>query len=290
MFYFQNNPEKLGAFLAMSSGLLYALLGYFGMSLMASGFSLYTMAFWRFCSATIFIAFLAANKKCWRNVKPRQAFRDFLVGSVFYSLPGFLFFAACKMIGTGQAMVIFFIYPAFVMVLNAIFNKVPIRPAYLVSFGVILSGLLMLVDLKELSFDIAGIGLSVFSAFCYAVYLFLSDKSEVAALPSTFLISLGCALTALALSLMDHSFMLPTAPVQWLNILGIGIICTAIPILLLLRAMDFISSDKASLFSVLEPVFTVIFGVILLGEILSTGNIFGILLILGGALSIELKR
>lgn len=284
------STEKKGTLLAVASGLLYGLLGYFGMSLLKTGLSIYNMTFWRFFAATVFMSIVVLSKRKKFTTSPLQLLYAALIGSIFYTAPGILFFVASRNIGTGQSMVIFFVYPAFVMLLNWIFNKQPIKALYCWSFVVILVGLGLLVDLRELSFDLLGISLSLLSALFYAIYLFLSEKASLPAMSSTLMVSIGCTITALAFALFDQSLSLPNEVGQWAHILGIGILCSAVPILLLLKALDHIPTDKASLLSVLEPVFTVIFGVILLGEVMNLNNIIGIMLILVGAMSISIKR
>lgn len=284
------STEKKGTLLAVASGLLYGLLGYFGMSLLKTGLSIYNMTFWRFFAAIVFMSIVILGKREKLRAPPLQLLYAALIGGIFYTAPGILFFVASKNIGTGQSMVIFFIYPAFVMLLNWIFNKQAIKAHYCWSFVVILVGLGLLVDLRELSFDLLGISLSLLSALFYAIYLFLSEKASLPAMSSTLMVSLGCTLTALCFALFDQSLSFPNEMEQWAHILGIGILCSAVPILLLLKALDHIPTDKASLLSVLEPVFTVIFGVILLGEVMNLNNIIGIMLILVGAMSISVKR
>ena len=63
-----------------------------------------------------------------------------------------------------------------------------------------------------------------------------------------------------------------------------ALISTALPILLLLEAMKYISSTKASILSVLEPLFVVIFGVILLDEQISLAEGCGVVIVLAGAM------
>ncbi len=282
------SPEKRGTLLAVASGLLYGLLGYFGMNILNSGLSVYNLSFWRFAIASLFMAFIFFVKHN-QGGSLRQHLEAMIVGGIFYTIPGVLFFMASQLIGTGQSMVIFFVYPAFVMVLNWIINKQPIKLSYCWSFLVILVGLILLVDLSELSFDLAGISLSLLSALSYAIYIFLSKKATISAINSTFMVSLGCAGCALVLAMLDNSLVVPTEISQWINILGLGIVCSAVPILLLLKAMKYIATDKASLVSVLEPVFTVIFGVILLGEVMNFNNVIGVIMILVGAMSISVK-
>ena len=52
----------------------------------------------------------------------------------------------------------------------------------------------------------------------------------------------------------------------------------------MLYSLKYISSERASILSVLEPVFVVIFGVILLGETLHPWHAVGVVFVLLGAM------
>jgi drug/metabolite transporter (DMT)-like permease len=281
--------EKKGTWFAVCSGLLYGLLGYFGMSIMETGFSVYNLSFWRFSIALLFLIAITAHQTPKMSRSLSQYLHVLINGAIFYSAPSTLYFIASEYVGTGQAMVIFFTYPFFVMLLNWLLEKRPIQPHYFLSFILILFGLVLLVDLGNIAFDFVGIGLSLVSSFAYAIYIFVSKRAALPPLPSTMMVSLGCAVTAGIFALFDGSLRWPTHLQQWLYIVGIGIICTALPILLLLEAMKHISSDKASLLSVLEPVFTVFFGVLLLGEVISLSASIGIILTLFGAMIVTVR-
>ena len=176
------------------------------------------------------------------------------------------------------------------MLLNWIFNKKIITAHYWWSFAVILTGLIFLIDLNEFSFDVLGISMGLFAALSFAIFVFFSHKINLSASTSTFMVSLGCSIAAITLVLFEQPLPLPSQAIQWTWILGIGIFSSALPSLLLLKAIDYIPTDKASLLSVLEPIFTVIFGVILLDESMSLKNALGIVFILVGAMSISLKK
>ncbi len=284
--------ELKGMWLAVISGLLYGLLGFFGMSLKHSGLSVYNLSFWRFLVSSVFllVILLCYYQNKSERPKARQLLSVFTSGVVFYSPCGIFFFLASEHIGTGQSMVVFFVYPAFVMLLGWALERKKLKAHYLLSLAVIITGLVLLVDIGEVSYDMFGIGLSLASAIFYAFYVFLSKKIVLTPLVSSLMVSLGCCSTGLVLALVDNSLSLPLKLEQWLHIAGIGIICSALAILLLLEALKYISADQASLLSVLEPVFTVIFGVILLDEGVSAIKILGILLILMGAISVMIKK
>lgn len=277
------------SWLAVLSGLLYGLLGYFGMMLLRSGLFPTTISFWRFFVSFLFLLMTHYLLSGHIHVRSWWHWQPFMLGALFYSGPSSLFFIASKYIGTGQSMVIFFSFPVMVMVLNRILYKENIKPIYFISFIMIISGLLLLIDMGEVSFDLLGIGLSLLSAISYAFYVIFSKTIKTSALISTLMVSLGCAVTSLLLSLLNDVFQLPNSPSQWLNIIGIAVICTAIPILLMLESLKYISSAKASLLSVLEPVFTVIFGVILLNEVMTIRSLCGVIITLLGGVTASFK-
>jgi drug/metabolite transporter (DMT)-like permease len=273
-----------GALYAISSGLCYGLLGYFGMSVIKADFSVYSMLFWRFFVATLFMALLLVPQYKHLLREKTQLSKAFVYGLLFYGSSTTLYFMSSQYIGTGLAMVIFFTFPAMVMLINIVFYKATIHKIYYLAFAMIVIGMSLLVNPQSMSFDLYGIGLGVLCAFLYACYIAASKKITVPPMLSTLMVSGGCMLTALTFSLFDHSFKFPSDFSTYFNLICMGLICTAIPILLLLQAFKYLSSEKASMLSVLEPVFVVIFGIILLEEEVHGLEFVGILIILSGAL------
>ena len=207
-----------------------------------------------------------------------------LYGTVFYTGCSIFYFVASKYLGTGLSMVVFFTYPAMVMILNWLIYKTKITKRYYLSIALILIGMSLLIDRHEFTVDILGIGAGVLSSFFYALYILSSKKSRLSALSSTLTLSLGCALACFIITHINHSFAIPQTLHMWGNIFGIGILCTALPILMFLKALNYISGEQASILSVLEPVFVVIFGVLLLNESITFVRGIGVIVILSGAL------
>jgi drug/metabolite transporter (DMT)-like permease len=282
------SAEKKGTWFAVSSGLLYALIGYFGVTLMRSGISVFNLSVWRFLIASCVMAVILWSRG-WQKLNWKMALSTLINGGVFYSGSCIFFFLATKYIGTGQSMVIFFVYPIWIMFFNWLLYGQPLRAHYLVSFVLISIGLVFLVDVQELSFDFLGISFSLLSSISYAIYLVWSKKLNLTPLDSTLTVSIGCALVALFLALFDGSLAVPMLFDQWLRLIIFAIFCTAVPILLMLEAMKYLSSEKASLLSVLEPLFTVVFGVLLLGETVYLNTLVGIILTLAGAMTVLVK-
>lgn len=273
-----------GSLYALSSGLLYGLVGYFGMSIVIAGCSIYNMLFWRFFTASLIVLVVLIFVQKNQKIDVSGAVKSFIYGGAFYSVSTVVYFFASKYIGTGLAMVIFFTYPAFVMIINwLLYHKKPTK-AYFAAVIVIMAGLVLLADFNAFAVNAVGIVLGVISALAYAAYIVFSKKIALSPGVSTFMVSAGCATTCLVLALMEGSFSVPATGNLWINIVAISIICTVVPILLLLEALKTISSDKASILSVLEPVFVVFAGIVLLGECVTWLQMFGVAIVLGGAL------
>lgn len=275
--------EKLGTAYAIASGLCYGLVGYCGITLIKQGFSIYNMLFWRFAVSAflIFLIVLPHIKKISGSF--RAGWPVMFYGAAFYTPSSIAYFAASKYIGTGLAMVTFFVYPALVMLLNWILYKTKIGKIYYFALALIAIGITFLVDSDEFKFDIAGIILGLLSALFYAFYIVASKKSCLPAIISTFMVSLGCMATCLICALINHSFSFPVAA-DLIYLILVGAVCTALPILLLLQALKYISSEQVALLSVMEPVFVVIVGIVLLGEKVSPNNALGVAIVITGAL------
>ncbi len=281
----ENKKQKRkGKFYAIISGLMYSLLGYFGVSIIKEGYSVENMSFWRFFIAAIFILIIMLPK--WRQLKVNKvdAIKMLIIGAIFYGGCSMLYFVAAEYIGTGLAIVIFFTFPAFVLLINKFLYGVRITKNYLAAVGLIMIGLVLLIDLKEAKADVMGIFLSILTGILYAGYVVGGKQIKMPPLTSTFLACTGCFISAFVFSINDGSFAIPKGINVWIDILGISIISTALPMLLLLEALRYISSTKGAILSVLEPVFMVFVGIMFLDEKISFLQGIGVAVILSGSL------
>ena len=276
--------QHKGELYAISSGICYGLVGYFGMTLIQSGLSLSNMLFWRFLISAliVFIIILIKHKLVLQPYLDNL--KMLFCGIFFHGTSTVAYFISSKYLGTGMAMVILFTYPAFVILVNLIFYKTLLNHIYYLAFFILIGGIMCLVDIHKLTFDLIGICVGILSAFFYACYILVSKKHTNSPVISTFMVSVGSMLTALIASGIDSSLYVPEKINIWINLLGMAFICTTLPILFLLRGLEYISSEKASMLSILEPVFVVIFGVCLLHEKINDLQLVGIMAILFGAL------
>jgi drug/metabolite transporter (DMT)-like permease len=276
--------EIKGYILVGLSGLFYGLVGYFGYHALESSPNVANMLFWRFLISAVFIGLFMLPKISQMRGNLSVMLRVFSAGALFYIASTFAYFSAISQIGTGIAMAIFFTYPAMVVLCNWLLYKIKVGREYIMALVMIFLGLMLLIELK-LGFHIQGVILSLISAAGYAFYIIAGKKnSELNPLLSSCLVSAGCAFTACVIALFQGEFFMPMDQAFWVNTFGLGILSTAVPILLLFQGLKYISSEKAAVLGVLEPVFVAITGVLLLGENLAVMQIIGLIILLTGAL------
>lgn len=276
--------EQRGSFLAISSGFLYGFVGYFGMSVIHASISVPNMLFWRFFIASIVMIGLTFGLSKRVKGMHQEAWAAFINGAIFYGLSTLLYFFASLYIGSGLAMVIFFTYPVMVMIINYFLYGHHVARIDFISIVMIIGGMIFFVDSNQIQFDMTGIALSIISALLYAAYIVSCKKiSHLSPKVSTLMVCLGCMSSNLAASVLTHSLTIPHGWSVWFNLFGISIVATIAPILLLLHSLNDIKVEKTAILSVLEPVFVLFFGVILLHEPMKLQYLVGVVIVLSGA-------
>lgn len=136
------------------------------------------------------------------------------------------------------------------------------------------------------SVDIVGAFLVLGSALMYAGYIVTSDRYINHASPwaSTMWISLGSGFSFALIGLVTDTWKLPIEGKSYLLVLAMMMISTIMALGTFLAGLQRVGPTTASLLSTLEPVFTIILAVILLGENLSRGQLFGGMQILAAVL------
>ncbi len=275
------SQQQKGAFFVIVSGLFYGLLGYFGISIIKENFSVYNMLFWRFLVASSVIFLLAFSHLKKTDFSAMQ--KIFCASAVFHAGAASLYFMASQRIGTGLAMVLFYMYPAVVVILNRVFHQEKISRNSLISIFAVMFGAALLADLRHVQSNFSGILIGILAALFFGSYVFSVKNNHLKPAVSTLAVTCGCAFACLVFALLDGSFQAPTNLKLCSNILAMGIICTALPIMCFLNALKHIRAEKAAILAMSEPLSVVFFGFILLGEKIAPLQLLGTAIILVGA-------
>jgi drug/metabolite transporter (DMT)-like permease len=281
--------------LVVLSAILYGFLGYLGTQVLRENFTISAMLFWRFFIAGIWMLLFVLPKYFQlkiMKIDPKTLASMFFLGALGYAGSSLLYFAASQYIGTGLAMVVFFSYPIMIALASWLFSRRQLNLATWLILALMLIGLVLLQKSSTYSVNLAGLAFGLGAAGCYAYYVASSKHLSIKMNSNllTMLVCFGSAIIFFFYASATQSLTVPHSGKNWFYLLSLGVLATALPIQLMLEGLKNISSIKASIISVVEPLITVIVGVITLNESISSLQALGGLLILISALLIQFQR
>jgi drug/metabolite transporter (DMT)-like permease len=210
------------------------------------------------------------------------------LGFCGYYLASFLDFLGLQYISASLERLILYLNPTIVLILGALLFKRKITRTQAVAMGLSYAGVLLVFG-HEVSFDgknvLLGTALVFGSAVSYAIYLVYSGEM-VKRLGSLRLVGLATSVACLFciaqfVLLKPMSAAIVAPEVIWLSILN-ATLCTAVPVLLVMMAIERIGAGLAAQTGMIGPMSTIAMGVIFLGEQLNTWIIGGTVLVLLG--------
>lgn len=210
------------------------------------------------------------------------------LGVTGYYLASFLDFAGLAYISASLERLILYLNPTLVLLLGLVFYQRRIALAHLVGMAISYAGV-ALVFSHEITLqgsDAAWGALLVFgSAVSYALYLVYSGEM-VKRLGSMRLVGLAtsvacllCLLQFVVLRPMSAAVVAPE--VIWLSVLN-ATLCTAVPVLMVMMAIERIGASLAAQTGMIGPLSTILMGVVILGEPFTAWVAAGTVLVIAG--------
>ncbi len=218
----------------------------------------------------------------------REGLSVFGLGVTGYYLASYLDFAGLSYISASLERLILYLNPTLVLLLGLVLYKRPISRMQLLGMAISYVGVLVVFG-HEVNFAGEGVALGALlvflSAASYAIYLIFSGEL-VQKLGSLRLVgwatSVACVLCIAQFLLMRPLSAALVAPeVLWLSVLN-ATLCTAVPVVLVMMAIERIGSGLAAQAGMIGPVSTLMMGVFILGEPLTVWVAAGTALVLLG--------
>jgi len=211
------------------------------------------------------------------------------LGLTGYYLASFLDFAGLAFITASLERLILYLNPTLVLLLGWMLVGKRIARRQALGMAISYSGVLLVFG-HEVRLDGSGVALGALlvflSAVSYAVYLFYSGEM-VQRLGSMRLVglatSVACVLCiAQFVVLRPWSVLQTVAPeVVWLSVLN-ATLCTVVPVMLVMMAIERIGSGLAAQVGMVGPMSTMLMGVLLLGEPFTAWLLAGTVLVIAG--------
>ncbi len=224
--------------------------------------------------------------------KPRIAGRDWLgilgLGFSGYYLASFLDFWGLEYISASLERLILYINPTLVLMLGALLYGRRISHRQWVGMAISYGGVLLVFG-HEATLDgknaVLGAVLVLGSAISYALYMSYSGQlvQRLGSLRlagwATTVACLFCIAQFVVLRPLSQAQV--TEPVIWLSLLN-AIACTAVPVVLVMMAIERIGSGLTAQTGMIGPMSTLLMGVFILGEPFNVWIVGGTTLVLSG--------
>lgn len=276
-------PRLAGFLCILLSAVGFGAMPIFAKVAYAHGVGLSGMLFLRFALAGAVMAFIMRlyNQQWPRG---RSLFLLMAMGGIGYFGQAFCYFSALQYATAGLTSLLLYLYPALVTVLSALLARRRLSLLRLLAVGASLLGCALAVG-GSLEGQFVGILLGIGAALIYSVYILVGERVTLAAgaIPSASVVMLSAAAVYGVVMLFDNA-ALPATPLAWLAVSCIALFSTVIAIVAFFAGMVRLGAADAATLSTLEPVFTVLFAALFLGEAIGAMQLSGGIIILAAVI------
>lgn len=281
-----------GAILLLLSALGFGLLPIFALYAYEGRINTTTLLFLRFIFTALVLFSYGFFKLKRMKVGKKDLLFLFLLGGIGYNLQSQFYFSAVKFIPASLAALFLYTYPAVVTVLSFIVDREKLTKEVGASLLLSFLGLIMILGNSIGSINGLGILLALGAALVYSLYIIVGNR-VVKRLPPLLMsayIALFSSLGVFGVGLMTNQMDFTFAVQCWLPIAGLIMFSTVIAMLFFFRGMELVGPAKASIISMMEPVFTVVLSTVLFHDRLAGIQMAGGILVLAGAVLVIVAK
>ena len=275
----------IGILQVLASGICFAMLGIFGKLAERYDLSVGELLTWRFTTAGLLLwLYFIIFKRPQIKLSKKQILICFALGFLGYAVFSTFYFTAIRGISVALAAMLLFTFPIFVNIGNHFILKEKLTFQQFVNLSISTIGLVVLLwgdfFANSLWYVLSGIA----SGFTYSIYVLASGKLQrnTPALTSSLYVISAAALALGLFHQPDITRIPHFSSEQILIILGIAVICTIAPLTFFLLGLQKMSSSRASLLVMVEPVTAAVAAYFFLGEGIGIQQLVGSILVLTG--------
>ena len=265
------------------TGITYGLNPLFAKPLMNAGASTEAILLFRYGIAVILLgAYLLLKKENFR-ITLKQAGVLLSLGLLYTASSTFLF-EAYKYIASGLATTLVFLFPAMVAIIMVFLKVVPSWPVWLSIAATFAGVMIMTGGAGAEKINPLGVWFSIASAFVYALFIVIINKSKVISSIPNSLLTFYALLTGtfffIGRCLFSGADLMAgiDGGMAWCNLIGLAVLPTIVSTASLAVATRNIGATKASVLGVFEPITAILVGTLVFGEALTPNIIAGILI------------
>lgn len=275
------------------SAVLYGCMPLMAKYIYADGVNPMTLVFLRNFLALPVIGLMAffqcrtAPKVSWKLI-PSAAFTA-LFGSCITPL---LLFTSYQFMASGTATVIHFIYPAVVVLAGFLLKKEKPNWGNVTSVILCFGGICMFYT-PGAPMDWRGLVPAALSGLAYAAYVLLLSGNKAKQIPSflyAFIVAVTCSVVMFIVCLVSGQLALPQTLVGWglSTLFALGITCGAVVLFQL--GTFIVGGQQSSILSALEPITSVVVGIVIFKEVLTFRTAIGVVLVIAATVLIAVTN
>ncbi len=209
----------------------------------------------------------------------RRAWSLLLFAGGGQALIATLTLASLRYISAATMIFLFYSYPAWIAVLSALRGREPLSGQRTLALVLSLAGIAVMVGPPGAgdAGSALGVALALVSALLYALYIPMIDylgRDVPAAVTSTF-VCVGAAVILGAAAIATGGLAIRQAPIAWVAIGLMALVCTVVGFLLFLHGLAAIGPVRTAIISTVEPFWGAFLASIVLAQPLSAHTLGG---------------
>ena len=191
-------------------------------------------------------------------------------------------YTSYKYISIGSATTLHFSYPVFVLMISSIFFKEPIKFANIFVIAVAVIGISCFMKISD-GIDIKGVLYAIASGIAYAFFMVALDKNNLSYMNRyklSFYIAVISVFVLLSFNIVLKQLVLIQTVHSYFYMFIVAILTSIFGIIFFKEGIKLIGATNASIFSLFEPLSSIIVSYIFLGTKISILQMFGCFLII----------
>jgi drug/metabolite transporter (DMT)-like permease len=199
-------------------------------------------------------------------------------GGLGQAVIAFLSLSALDYIPAAMLVFLFYTFPAWVALRAAILKTEPLTGRRLFSLLLSFAGVVVMVGWPgSAAVHPLGAVLALLAAVIYALFIPLIDRlrAGISAVVSTTWVAFGATVIFTTAALVMGQVSLPTTPLSWLWLIGLGTVSTAMAFTLFLRGLQALGPVQTAIITTAEPFFVAVLAALFLGQPILLQTVIG---------------
>mgnify|MGYP003246965791 FL=1 len=263
---------KKGYIYTALSAIIFGLMPLLTKIIIARGATSLTIPFFRVFYVTIVLFFVLKIKKIDFHLEKRDLLSVMLTSIFGSGLTIIILNESYNYVDTGIATSLHFLYPLFVAILCCFFYGEKIKKKQIISLSFALVGIICFMSKGNGS--LFGYFLAIASGLTYAFYLVKMDKTglvKMNAFKLSFYLALFTTIEIFTMNLYMQEVVFKMDAIAYVLLLVLALSSSFLATVLLQKGVLLLGSTRASFICLLEPVTSMIVGILWLNEAFNKG-------------------